>query len=92
MYNQRERDYITVKYGYSELAYNELMLTVKGFSLPITLIHVVNLMDTTNFSKRSKMACPCHFVIRVFYCIPVCLNPLILLVNCMRSVFVALCL
>lgn len=52
MYNQRERDYITVKYGYSEHAYNEFMLTVKGFSLPITLIHVVNLMDTTNFAQN----------------------------------------
>lgn len=38
----------TVKHGYSEHAYNELTLTAKGFSFPVTLSHVVNWTDITN--------------------------------------------
>lgn len=34
-------------YSYKN-AYNEVMLTAKGFSFPLTLLHIVNLMDITN--------------------------------------------
>lgn len=35
----------TVKQGYSEHTYNELMLTVKQFLFPLTLLHIVKLTD-----------------------------------------------
>lgn len=40
----------TVKQGYSEYEQNEMMLTAKSFSFPLTYIHVVNLTDVTNFA------------------------------------------
>lgn len=39
---------ITVKHGYNEHAYSELMLTAKRFSSLVTLLHVVNFTDITN--------------------------------------------
>lgn len=39
----------TVKHDYSEHPYIELKLTVKRFSFPMTLLHIVNLKDITNY-------------------------------------------
>lgn len=41
----------TVKQGYSKNGYNELTLTVRLFSFPVTLFYVVNLIDIMNFAK-----------------------------------------
>lgn len=40
----------TVKHRYSENAYNELKLTAKRFSFPVSLLHVVIWMDVTNYA------------------------------------------
>lgn len=40
----------TVKHGCSKHAFKELTLTAKRFSFPLTILHVVNLMDITNYA------------------------------------------
>lgn len=40
----------TVKHGYNKHVYNELTLTPKWFSFPVTFLHVLNLMDITNYT------------------------------------------
>lgn len=51
--------YITVKHSYNEQAYNELMLTAKWFSFPVTLLHVVYLTDITNYVyNEAKLPVP----------------------------------
>lgn len=40
----------TVKHGYSEPVYNELMLKAKWFSFPLILFYVVNLTDVKNYA------------------------------------------
>lgn len=36
------------KTSYSEYAYNKLTLTEELFSFPVTLLHILSLMDITN--------------------------------------------
>lgn len=40
----------TVKHSYGEHTYNEFTLTVKRFSFPVILLHVVNFRDITNYA------------------------------------------
>lgn len=45
--NHSEID-ITVKHAYNVHTYNELMLTVKLFSFPVSFKHIVKVTDITN--------------------------------------------
>lgn len=46
-------------HGCSEYSYNELTLTAKLFSFPVTSLHVVNLTDMTNYAyDESKTPVP----------------------------------
>lgn len=55
----------TVKHNYSEHAYYELVPTAKWFSFPVTLLHILNLTDKTNYAyNKSKIA---HRYKHVFY-------------------------
>lgn len=56
---------ITVKQGY-----NELMLTVKWFSFPVPLLHVVTMTELTNYTytEGNSSSHPWHFVIGVLHC------------------------
>lgn len=50
----------TVKHSYSEHAYYKLMLTPKWFSFLVTILHVVNLTDMTNYGdNKAKSTVPC---------------------------------
>lgn len=60
----------TAKHGYTEHAYNESTLAVKGFSFHVTILYVVNLTDITNYAyTEAKSPAPWPFLITVFYCI-----------------------
>lgn len=49
----------TEKFGNSEHAYNVLTPTAKWFSLPKTLLHVINLTDIMNYAfKKVKSLFP----------------------------------
>lgn len=49
----------TVKHVYREHAYNDSTPTAKRFSFPVTWLHVVNLMDITNYSyNKAKLHIP----------------------------------
>lgn len=56
---------ITVKQGY-----NELMLTVKWFSFPVPLLHVVTMTELTNYTynEGNTSSHPWHFVIGMLHC------------------------
>lgn len=47
----------TVKHGYSELAYNESMLTVKWISFPLVLKHDMSLLDVKNYVDNESENC-----------------------------------
>lgn len=65
--------HFTVKHGYGKKNDNELMLTLKWLSIPMTLFYVVNLTDIINcaYIRGSKIVYPWHVVIIMFYCAPV---------------------
>lgn len=51
----KKKNTCTVKQGFSKHTYNELMLTAKLFSFPITLLHVVYLTNVTiTFIAKQK--------------------------------------
>lgn len=56
--NHSEID-ITVKHAYNVHTYNELMLTVKLFSFPVSFKHIVKLTDITNYIyNKAKFPVP----------------------------------
>lgn len=55
----KKKNTCTVKQGFSKHTFNELMLTAKLFSFPITLLHVVYLTNVTNyFYSEAKTLAP----------------------------------
>lgn len=70
--------FCTVKHSYNRHSYNKLILTAKWFSLPMTLLYVVNLSHITKHAYNKVkwlIACPWHFVINMFYCIFIYIGP-----------------
>lgn len=52
-------NYYSKKHSYSKRAYNELTLTANWFSLPLTLSHVKNLTNITNYANNEpKLSIP----------------------------------